>query len=194
MKTRELYSIVLKIIGLLSLWQFITMISTIILSGFGMFSMLFSNGGQVLFGFLIASVFAILLQTVLPLIISIYCLFRTDTLLRVLKLDEDSTLELLSERKVLYHLAILSFGVFLFANGAHGFMSVDIKTETTTGMLNAMNNINNSSNGVNIMESKNYHVNIIALIESLIGLIVLIKSKTITDWALSRIDSNVGSR
>ena len=146
MKTRELYSIVLKIIGLLSLWKFITMISTIILSGFGMFSMLFSNGGQVLFGFLIASVFAILLQTVLPLIISIYCLFRTDALLKVLKLDEDSTLELLSERKVIYHLAILSFGVFLFANGAHGFMSVDIKTETTTGMLNAMNNINNSSN------------------------------------------------
>lgn len=190
MKTRELYSIVLKVIGLISLWQFISMISAIVLSGFGVFSLIFSSGSQMIGGFLIASTFAIILQTVVPLIIAIFCLFRTDTLLKVLRLNDDITLELLTERKVIYHILVLSFGVFLLANGANGFLSVDIKADTKTEMLQAVNNIGNSPNVVSVIESKNYKINYFALIEMLIGLYLLVKSRSISGIIMGRFDSS----
>jgi len=190
MKTRELYSIVLKIIGLISLWHSVTMIFAVVLSGFGVFSMLFSSGSQMIGGFLIASAFAIILQTVLPLIIAFYCLFRTDTLLKALRLDDDTTLELLTDRKVIYHILVLSFGVFLLANGANGFLSVDIKADTKTEMLQAVNNIGNSPNVVSVIESKNYNINFFALIELLIGLYLLVKSRSISGKIMGRFDSS----
>lgn len=193
MKTRELYSIVLKVIGLISLWQFVSMISAIVLSGFGVFSMIFSSGSQMIGGFLFASTFAIILQTVVPLIIAIFCLFRTDTLLKALRLNDDITLELLTERKVIYHILVLSFGVFLLANGANGFLNVDIKADTKTEMLQAMNNIGNSPNVVSVIESKNYKINYFALIEMLIGLYLLVKSRSISGRIMGRFDSSIAA-
>lgn len=189
MKTRELYSIVLKIIGLITLWRFLTLISVIALSGFGFFTVLSSSEGQMHVGYLYASVFAGLLQMLIPLLISIFCLFSTDTILRLLKLDDDSTLELLSERKVLYHLAVLSFGVFLCAYGAHGFLTTNYKSESTEAVSQAITQLNDSSNVVHIKESTNYSVNILSLIISLIGLWILSKSRKVSEWVLRRIES-----
>ncbi len=189
MKTRELYSIVLKIIGLITLWRFLTLISVIALSGFGFFTVLSSSEGQMHVGYLYASVFASLLQMLIPLLISIFCLFSTDTILRLLKLDDDSTLELLSERKVLYHLAVLSFGVFLCAYGAHGFLTTNYKSESTEAVSQAITQLNDSSNVVHIKESTNYSVNILSLIISLIGLWILSKSRKVSEWVLRRIES-----
>lgn len=190
MKTRELYSIVLKIIGLIALWQTVNMISAIVLSGFGIFSMIFSIGIQMVGGFLIASAFAIILQTVLPLILAIYCLFRTDTLLKILKLDDDTFLELLTDRKVIYHILVLSFGVFLLANGANGFLNIDIKADTKTEMLQAVNAIGNPQHVVNVIESKGYKINVFALIEMFIGFYLLIKSRSISEKIMGRFDTS----
>lgn len=188
MKTRELYSIVLKIIGLIALWQFLSMLSVIVMSGFGVFSMIFSSGNRVAGGFIMASAFAIVLQTVVPLIIAIYCLFRTATLLKALRLDEDGRLELLTDRKVIYHVLILSFGVFLLANGANGFLNVNFNTDTKTDMLQALNTVDISPNSVSVMESKNFKINVLSLIEMLIGWYLLVKSRSISEKILGRFD------
>lgn len=190
MKTRELYSIVLKIIGLITLLQFLTGISVLSISGFGFFMALSSSEGQMNVGYLYASVFAGLLQFLIPLLISIFCLFSTDTILRLLKLDDDSRLEILSERKVLYHLAVLSFGVFLFAIGANGFLSTEYKYETTTKIPQAIENLDNFSQQY-ITELKKYTVNFISLIESIIGLLLFLKSRKVSEWVLRRIEPEI---
>ena len=189
MKTRELYSVVFKIIGLIATWQFVTMFFTLTLSGFGVLTMLFSPGAQLVVGYLIATVFVLLLQTGIPLVIAIYCLFHTDKLLRVFKLEDDSTLELVSERKVLYHLVVLSFGVYLFADGASEFLSVDYKTDTSSQLMPAINEWKDPSNAVRLTESKTQHVNFLAFIELLIGVVVLLKSTKIAGWVMNRMNS-----
>lgn len=189
MKTRELYSVVFKIIGLIATWQFVTMFFTLTLSGFGVLTMLFSPSAQLVVGYLIATVFVLLLQTGIPLVIAIYCLFHTDKLLRVFKLEDDSTLDLVSERKVLYHLVVLSFGVYLFADGASEFLSVDYKTDTSSQLMPAINAWKDPSNAVRLTESKTQHVNFVAFIELLIGVVVLLKSTKIAGWVMNRMNS-----
>jgi len=191
MKTRELYSIVLKIIGLISLWHLVTIFFGILLSGVGSFNMLFSAGSLAPVGFLLTSLIVMILELALMLIISIYCLFRTETLLKVLKLNDDSTLEILSERKVLYHLVVLSFGVFLFADGLNSFYTINIKTDTISDMSKAMYTVKNTLSIVQVTESRNYSLNFFAFIELVIGLILLIKSRAVTKWILCRVDSNL---
>ncbi len=190
MKTRELYSIVLKIIGLISLWHLVTILFPILFSGVFLSKMLFSAVNLVPVSYLSASLFVMILQLALVLVISIYCLFRTETLLKVLKLNDDSTLEILSERKVLYHLLVLSFGVFLFADGLNSFYTINTKTDTISDMSKAMYTVNNTLSIVQMTESKNYSLNYFAFIELLIGLILLIKSRAVTKWILCRVDSS----
>lgn len=125
--------------------------------------------------------------------IAFYCLLRTEILIKALKLDDDTTLELVNDRKVIYHVLILSFGVFLLANGANGFLVVEFNTDTKTGMLQTMNNIGNDPNAVSIIESRNYKMNFIALIELLVGFYLLLKSRSISERLLGKVDSNINA-
>lgn len=190
MKTRELYSIVLKIIGLIALWHSVTMISAVIMSGFALVTALSSPWGNSIGGFFVASILTIVIHGVLSLMIAFYCLLRTEILIKALKLDDDTTLELVTDRKVIYHVLILSFGVFLLGNGANGFLVVEFNTDTKTGMLQTMNNIGNDPNAVSIIESKNYKMNILALIELLVGFYLLLKSRSISERLLGKVDSS----
>lgn len=192
MKTRELYSIVLKIIGLISLWRFVSTFLLFLFSCAGLVTMFSTAGSLASVGYIVTSLFILVVQLALVLIISIYCIFRTNTLLKILKLDDDSTLELLSERKVLYHLLVLSFGVYLFADGLNSFYTIHIKTDTISDLSKVMYTGNNIPSITNMTESKNHSFNFLAFIEAVIGVLLLIKSRAVTNWILRRVDSNGG--
>lgn len=179
MKTREIYSILLKIIGLISLWYAINAILMAMFSGFGAIASSFAPVpvGNLLF----LTMLVFILKTIIPLFIAFYCLFHTEIVLRLFKLDDDSTPALLTSRKVIYHMLVLSFGVYLFANGANNFLSVDYTTDTKTEMSQVVNKLGDISDVVSKVYSKKVNINIFGLLEMLIGVLLLFKSKSISE-------------
>jgi hypothetical protein len=187
MKTRQLYSIVLKIIGIIALWHFITILSVVILSGFGFVTQLFATSGHSSAAYAIIPFCAFLLQGLLPLLIAFYCLFRTNQLLHLFQLEDETMLELSTEKKVIYHVLVLLFGVLLLINGANEFLSVDY-VNSENGFLNNLNTTDNTGNRVSPVYSKSTHVNFLAFFELLAGVFLLVKSKSISQMIIDKTD------
>jgi hypothetical protein len=85
MTRKTLFEIALKIVGLLALWNFLLSLGGII-TVFSIFTMFLSNGGlqNSFMGFIALNM---LFTILIPGIIAFCCLFKTQKIMSILKLD-----------------------------------------------------------------------------------------------------------
>lgn len=184
MKTKDLIAVTLKIIGLIAFWKAIQTFGAMI-SGIGIFSSTFANNDQMNASFMIAIGLAMILNFVLPLIVAIVFLFRTEKVITLLKIKEDNNINLNQNKLVLYHMIIIVFGFMITIHGAGNFIEfnykTDTKTENTTNHVSSDNQQPNSTKQekVFVTNSKSKNINYFALIEIILGIVLLTKATEI---------------
>lgn len=197
MKTKDILSITLKIIGLIAFWKAIQTFGAVI-SGIGIFSSLFANNDHMNSSFMIAIGLAMILNFLLPLIVSILFLFRTEKVLSIIKINEHDNVDLNLNKLVLYHMIIIVFGFMLIIHGAGNFLefnyNTDTKTEYTTNNISTNNQLPNTTRQekVFVTNSKSKNINYFALIEIILGIILLTKATEFAKKTERTFDSKAG--
>lgn len=187
MNTKQVYTIVLKVIGIIALWKTIQVIGPF-LSSFAIIPSLIN--GPALGGgfFMLFAVGSMMLNFIAPVLAAFLCLFRTDWLLETLKLTSQENTNLPLKENQIYHILVLIFGFVLLLHGSGNFISTDIKTDTHKEFTS--NNVINQqqfSRGSNVQytlpqekttvtNSRTRKVNYYALIELIAGAIILLKA------------------
>jgi hypothetical protein len=195
MKTKDLLSITLKIIGIIAFWKAIQAFA-IVFSGIGIFSFLFSNNQQPNSFFMITVALTMILSFLLPLIVGILFLFRTEKVLSIIKFEEHDKIVLSLNKLVIYHLIVIVFGLLAVIHGAGNFLEHNYKTDTQTEYIKSADSAHNHSadpagqEKVVVTNSKTTNINYFALIEILLGIILLAKA---TDFA-KKIEKNFDSK
>jgi hypothetical protein len=195
MKTKELFSIIIKIIGLIAFWKSIQTFGAMI-TGIGVFSMFSANNININFSYMFAIGLAMILNFVLPFLVAIIFIFKTKKVLSIIKIEEDSIIDLDINKKVFYHVLIIVFGIIFIIHGSGNFIDFDYKTETKTQYIANNTSITNQTSYdttnqkiVSVTDSRNNNVNYFALIEIIIGLVFLIKAIDISRMISSKLDS-----
>lgn len=194
MKTKDVLSITLKIIGLIAFWKAIQTFGAVI-SGIGIFSSLFANNDQMNSSFMIAIGLALILNFLLPLLVAILFLFRTEKVLSIIKNKEHDNVDLNLNKLVLYHMIIIVFGFLTIIHGAGNFIEFNYKTDTKTEYTtNNVSHDNQSPNitsqeKVSVTNSKSKNINYFALVEIIFGIILLIKATQIAKQLERNFDS-----
>ena len=196
MKVNDILSVALKIIGLIAFWKAIQTFGAVI-SGIGIFSSVFANSGQMNFSFMIAIGLAMILNFILPLIVAILFLFRTEKVLSLIKIQENDNVDLSLNKSVIYHLLVLVFGCFIIIHGSGNFIEFNYKTDTKTEYT-----INNASfdnqrpdqrrqENTIVTNSKTKNINYFALIELILGIVLLVKASEIARKLEKNFDSKI---
>lgn len=86
MKTKELFSITLKIIGLIAFWKSVQTFGTMI-TGIGTYSMIHASDAPADKSYMFAIVLTSILNFVLPLLVAIIFIFNTEKVLSIIKID-----------------------------------------------------------------------------------------------------------
>jgi len=181
MNKKTLFEIILKIVGLVALWNFLQSLGGIAVA-FGILKM-FANGagGQNDFmGFIAINMLATI---VIPGLIAFYCLYRTNTMLYLLRLDVNGTDSLNLNPKVVYHIFVLASALIIFMHGCANFMIVNYNRDFHTES-NIVNGVINNAPSVNEKETNN--VNYLAFAEIIIGILLLLKSADMSSWLFRR--------
>jgi uncharacterized membrane protein YidH (DUF202 family) len=195
MKTRNLLFIIVKIIGLIAFWKAVQSFGAVI-SGIGIFSSQMAHNNQMHGSFMMAMGLAMTLNFVLPLLLALLFLFRTEKVLALLKLEEQSDIHFKVNKLVLYHVFILAFGILVLMHGAGNFLKYDYKMDTKTEITT--NNDLTATQGGNVTKhhktsttnSKNKSVNYFAFIEIILGVVMLAKSTELATRIEKNFDSN----
>jgi phosphate/sulfate permease len=199
MKTKDVLSITLKIIGLIAFWKAIQTFGAVI-SGIGIFSSLFANNDQMNSSFMIAIGLALILNFLLPLLVAILFLFRTEKVLSIIKNKEQDNVDLNLNKLVLFHMIIIVFGFLTIIHGAGNFIEFNYKTDTKTEYTT--NNVSHDNQSPNITSqekvavtnSKSKNINYFALVEIIFGIILLIKATQIAKQLERNFDSKTGGQ
>ncbi|MBU2950907.1 hypothetical protein KO493_09370 [Tamlana agarivorans] len=193
MKIRDLFSITLKIIGLIAFWKAIQTFGVMI-SGIGVFSSIFSHNNHMNSSFMITIGLAMVLNFLLPLIVAILLLFKTEKILSIIKIKEQENVVLNINKLVLYHMIIIVFGFMTIMHGAGNFImfnyNTDTKTEYTTN--NVSTNNQSKQEKVIVTNSKSKNINYFALIEIILGIILLSKARGIAKKTERSFESKTG--
>lgn len=193
MKTKDLFWITLKIIGLIAIWKSVEAFGVIII-GIGVISSLFSNNEHESNYYLLTIGLSLVLNFILPLIVAIIFIYKTDKVLSMIKLDEQSNIDLNINKQVLYHVIIIIFGFTFIIYGAGNFINYSHKTDTKTEYISndttASNQTPNITNEkiTSVTVSKVNQVNYFALIEIIIGIILLFRAIEISKLISSKLD------
>lgn len=184
MKIKDVLSVTLKIIGLIAFWKAIQTFGTVI-SGIGIFSSLFANNNHMNSSFMIAIGLTMILNFILPLIVAMLFLFRTEKVLSIMKIKEHDNVHLNLNKLVLYHMIMIVFGCTIIMHGAGNFLEINYKTDTKTEYTT--NNVSTNDQSpkttkqekVFVTNSKSKNINYFALIEIIVGIILLAKATDI---------------
>jgi hypothetical protein len=193
MNRKTLFEIALKIIGLLALWNFLQSVGGIGIA-FGIINM-FANGEGLqnqFMGFIAINTIA---TVIIPGIIAFFCLFRTQRLSAILKLDAGAEGKVDLDPKIVHNLFVIGIAVVIFMHGCANCMifsyNRDTKTETNVSYnqdITSNNNINDNvvkdTSTVTKKETKN--LNYLAFAEIIIGVMVFLKSAEISNWLYRR--------
>lgn len=193
MNTKTLFEIALKIVGLLALWNFLQSLGGIGIA-FGIFKM-FASGGGLQNQFMGYIAFNMVFTVIIPAIIAFFCLFRTQRLISILKLDEGASDKIALDHRVVYNVLVLVTAVFIFMHGCANCItySYNRNTNTETNFSynqdpKSENNVNNKlvkdTTSVNQNEIKN--VNYFAFAEIIIAIMLFLKSAEIASWLFRR--------
>jgi len=138
MKKKDIYEVTIKFFGIVAIYKLIeTLIACI--TNFIVFIVISSNtkfdfAGVFQTNYSISYIFPIMLYGLFGFLF----LFRTDKILRLLKLIDSSEFNLQIEKKTLYHIAVLMIGIFMFTYSCDKLASFTYsekspaKTEQTT--------------------------------------------------------------
>jgi hypothetical protein len=193
MNRKTLFEIALKIIGLLALWNFLQSVGGIGIA-FGIINMFASGEGlqNQFMGFIAINTVA---TVVIPGIIAFFCLFRTQRLSAILKLDAGAEDKVDLDPKIVYNLFVIGIAVVIFMHGCANCMifsyNRDTKTETNvsynqdpTRNNNINDNVVKNTSTVTKKETKN--LNYLAFAEIIIGIMIFLKSAEISHWLYRR--------
>lgn len=199
MKTRELIALILKIAGgvliFKSVWS-----GGFLLGGFGLAQGIFHQEFPFSFFTLGLSALSMIFRVILPLGIGLFLLFRTETILRLMKVDEfqatttDTKAESVEQSPKVesevyatkpkpYRLIVLVFGLIVFLHGASNVYTYKIHTDTRIEQPDyrfdpqgqSFNDINKT-----VHRSTTSDFNVIALLEMLVGLYLLVQSSKVS--------------
>lgn len=179
MKKKTLLEIVVKIIGLIAAWNFVTSLGTIV-SVFGMFAMFMNGGIQNSFLYFVS--FNALLTFLIPGIIAFFCLFKTGGILSFLKFDDGEVLDINLEPYLLFHILVLVFAFCVFINGCNHFMVYNYNTDTHNEIASFPSSSGQFQNKTSVNNTESKTVNYLALIEIVIGVFVFLKAPQVSDW------------
>jgi hypothetical protein len=192
MKNKNLFSLVIKIMGLVALWKAIVSFGLVI-TGIGILFTVNSHG----FGsFMLVIALNMILSFLMPLFIAYFFLLKTDKVVSKIKINEESKIDLNLKKGVMYHIMVLSFGFMFILYGSSCFLSFDYKTDTkTTHVQNKKydegkkeHNVDGSDT-ITTTNSKNKKVNYFALIEIIMGIVLLTKATDISRKVERNFDS-----
>jgi hypothetical protein len=193
MKRKTLFEIALKITGLLALWNFLQSVGGIGIA-FGILNMFASGAGiqNQFMGFIAINTIA---SVIIPGLIAFFCLFRTQRISSILKLEAGAEEKVDLNPRVVYNLFVLAIAVVIFMDGCAKCMifsyNRDTKTETNISYNqdpasnNDINdNVTRDTSSVTQKETKN--VNYLAFAEIIMGIIIFLKSAEISHWLYRR--------
>ncbi|MGE4434269.1 MAG: hypothetical protein AB7D40_09690 [Bacteroidales bacterium] len=207
MKTRELIALILKIAGgvliFKSVWS-----GGFLLGGFGLAQGIFHQEFPFSFFTLGLSALSMVFRVILPLGIGLFLLFRTETILRLMKVEEIETTSSTtitepveqsgevqagaSETKPKpYRLIVLAFGLMVFLHGASNVYTYEIHTDTRIEQPDyrfdpqgqTFNDVNKT-----VHRSTSSNFNLIALLEMLVGLYLLVQSSKVAQRVQKHIE------
>jgi hypothetical protein len=178
MKKKTLPEIAVKIIGLIAAWNFVTSMGTI-LSVLGMFAMFMNGGVQNSFMYFVS--INALLTFLIPGAIAFLCLFKTEGMLRFLKLDDEETVDIKLDSYLLFHVLVLVSAVCVFINGCNHFMVYNYNTDTHNEIAAFPTSSGQFQNKTSVNNTESKNVNYLALIEIVIGVFVFLKAPQISD-------------
>lgn len=193
MNRKTLFEISLKIIGLLALWNFLQSVGGVGIA-FGILKM-FANGAGLqnqFMGFIAINTIA---TVMIPGVIAFFCLFRTQRLSSILRLNAGAEDKVDLDPRIVYNLFVLAISVVIFMHGCANCMifsyNRDTKTETNfsynqdpASTNNIDNNLVRDTSSVTQKETKN--VNYLAFAEIVLGIMIFLKSAEISHWLYRR--------
>jgi hypothetical protein len=193
MNRKTLFEISLKVIGLLALWNFLQTVGGVGIA-FGILKM-FANGGGLQNQFMGFIAINTIITVIIPGVIAFFCLFRTQRLSSMLKLDAGAEDKVDLNPRIVYNLFVLGISVVIFMHGCANCMifsyNRDTKTETNfsynqdpTRKNNIDNNLVRDTSSVTQKETKN--VNYLAFAEIIMGIMIFLKSAEISHWLYRR--------
>ena len=114
MKKKDIYEVAIKFFGIVAFYKLIeTLIAWI--TNFIVFIVISSNTKFDFAGiFQTTNSILYIISIMLYGLFGFLFLFRTDKILRLLKLDDSSEFNLQIEKKTIYHIAVLMIGIFMF--------------------------------------------------------------------------------
>lgn len=180
MKVNTLFTIVIKIAGLVALWKFLMSLSGIVMA-LGLFSSV-GNGFQGS-GFMASIALSMLLTTGVTGALAFISLFCTDAIIRLLNIDGEQTIDVGENKAMIFKALVIIGAILLIVNGATDALSYDYKTDT--------NNNTNITNGVvqnntNVTNSQTKRVNYFAFLELVLGALALLRGAAVSSWLMYR--------
>ena len=188
MKKKDIYEVTIKILGIIAIYKLIeTLIACI--TNFIIFIAISTNTKFDLAGIFQTNYYIVyIISIMLYGLFGFLFLFRTDKILRLLKLTDSSEFTLQIEKKTIYHIAVLMIGIFMFAYSCDKLASFTYSekspanTEQTTFTQNPSTGEKIGSTGVRTTEmgpttTRNTTVNYTNIFLFILSIIIIIKSE-----------------
>jgi len=186
MKKKDIYEVIIKIIGIIAVCKFIEslIISIIAYITFHIIStnIKFDLMGISQTNFSILTVSSIVLYG----LFSYLFLFMTDKVLHLFRLSKPDELTLQIEKKVIYHISVLLIGFFMFTYSGNQLIS----STFSNGMTNKQSTIGQSPTGeetvkgmiyTSVSPSTHTTVNYMGILIFLFSIPIILKSKKISE-------------
>ena len=188
MKKKDIYEVTIKILGIIAIYKLIeTLIACI--TNFIIFIAISTNTKFDLAGIFQTNYYIVyIISIMLYGLFGFLFLFRTDKILRLLKLTDSSEFTLQIEKKTIYHIAVLMIGIFMFAYSCDKLASFTYSekspanTEQTAFTQNPSTGEKIGSTGVRTTEmgpttTTNTTVNYTNIFVFILSILIIIKSE-----------------
>jgi len=183
MKSSTLFTLAIKITGLVALWHFIQSAPTL-LAGLGLITSMLTNLGTQ-GGFMALVSLTMFLNVFVAGAFAFLCLLRTGLLLRFFNFGNDEIVDLKTNKSVFFDVAVFIAGILMLINGLNGFVTYNYKTDTnqTSTFNQQSNSFQNATTQVN---SQTKTVNYFSMILIFFGIVFIVKGPNISDWLIAR--------
>jgi len=178
MKSTTLFTIALKLTGIVALWQFIQSLGGIV-TGVGLLS-LFATGGGIHNSFMMLIGFNMVLNIVVVGGFAFYSLLRTEKLLILFGMKESETISGNCDKGTFYKAMVLAIGVLITIHGLGGFLTYNFNSETKTEQ-NFNSQTNSFDNKTFTTQTETKNINYLAVVEILAGVILLSNIKPVAN-------------
>lgn len=178
MQSTTLFTIALKLTGIVALWQFIQSLGGIV-TGLGLLS-LSATGGDMHNSFMMLIGFNMVLNIVVVGGFAFYSLLRTEKLLILFGMKESETISVGSDKGTFFKVLVLAIGVLITIHGLGGFLTYNFNSETKKEQ-NFNSQTNSFDNKTFITQTETKNINCLALVEIIAGVLLLRNVKPVAN-------------